>query len=119
WWMWWGQTIIIVMAGMTSISPQLYEAAILLFSEKYDYANSVINAIDARKLESRDKDILKAARIVAKRLREPVAENAVVIPPQASAAQGKDAGMGEMPPVVKAGRAAIATADELLNGTGP
>jgi ABC-type sugar transport system permease subunit len=29
WWMWFGQTIIIVMAGMTSISPSLYEAAMV------------------------------------------------------------------------------------------
>lgn len=29
WWMWWGQTVIIVMAGMTSISVSLYEAAVV------------------------------------------------------------------------------------------
>lgn len=29
WWMWFGQTMIIVMAGMTSISVQLYEAAMV------------------------------------------------------------------------------------------
>ncbi|MBN1231349.1 MAG: sugar ABC transporter permease [Anaerolineales bacterium] len=29
WWMWWGQTVIIVMAGMTSIPLQLYEAAMV------------------------------------------------------------------------------------------
>lgn len=29
WWMWFGSTLIIVMAGMTSISPSYYEAAII------------------------------------------------------------------------------------------
>jgi multiple sugar transport system permease protein len=29
WWMWFGSTLIIVMAGMTSISPSYYEAAIM------------------------------------------------------------------------------------------
>lgn len=29
WWMWFGQTVIIIMAGMTSISPSLYESAIV------------------------------------------------------------------------------------------
>lgn len=29
WWMWFGQTTIIIMAGMTSISPALYEAAMV------------------------------------------------------------------------------------------
>jgi multiple sugar transport system permease protein len=29
WWMWFGQTTILLMAGMTAISPQLYEAALV------------------------------------------------------------------------------------------
>jgi len=29
WWMWFGSTLIVVMAGMTSISPSLYEAAMV------------------------------------------------------------------------------------------
>jgi chemotaxis protein MotC len=101
------------------LKSQLYEATTLLFGEKYDYAVSVLKAIDAHKLNNRDRDILKAALVVAKRLREPVSENAAVIPPQASAAQGKSAEMDIMSPVIKAGRTAIAKADELLNGTGP
>jgi len=101
------------------LKAQLYEAAILLFGEKYDYAVSALKTIDANKLSNRDRDILKAALVVAKRLREPVSENAAIIPPQASAAQGKYAEMAVMSPVIKAGRTAIAKADELLNGTGP
>jgi chemotaxis protein MotC len=104
---------------ITMLKSQLYKAATLLFGEKYDYAVSVLKAIDAKKLNDRDRDILKAALVVAKRLREPVSEKAAVNPPQASAAQGKDAEMERMSPVIKAGRTAIAKADELLNGTGP
>ncbi len=29
WWMWWGQTVILLMAGITSISPSLYESALV------------------------------------------------------------------------------------------
>jgi chemotaxis protein MotC len=101
------------------LKSQLYEAAVLLFGDKYDYAVSVLQAIDAKKLNARDRDILKAALVVAKRLREPVSEKVAVIPHQASATQGKDAEMAVMSPVIKAGRTAIAKADELLNGTGP
>ncbi len=50
WWMWFGQTLIIVMAGITAIPTTLYEAA-LFFAKQYLEAGIIPDLIDAARID--------------------------------------------------------------------
>lgn len=97
---------------------RLYDAAALVVSADYDQAVVALGALDTSKLAYRDRELLKAVLTVAERVRAKPAEIATQTPPPASAAQGKAVEMESVSPVVKSGRNAIATADQLLSGAG-
>lgn len=105
----------------TLMRARLYGAAAAIASDGYDLATLELKNIDPTKLLPRDRELLAAALVLAEKLREPLPE-AGEQPPSppdvpASAAQGPDGEMNDVPQIVVTGRKSIALADSLLNGT--